>query len=172
MPSVWHTVDINTSPIQGSQVATAGEKGGCVRREKERRERYMEESQGEGVNSDSETCFPTALAGISSLHRPPCQSCLGSSRSPSPARGEASSTITILEQGCKGLKQTGKGTGQSLGAYDQGERSKDGCGSCNVNPAILRRWLPSCFLGWKMTQGSLEQSHPAPVRPGNQPNPT
>lgn len=90
---------------------------------------------------------------------------------PAPCQREASSTITTLEQGCRGLRHTGKVPGQSLCAYDQRERSKDGCGSCYVNSAVPRCWRPSCLPGWKMTQGSLKQSHPAPGQPGNPPNP-
>lgn len=83
-------------------------------------------SLGERVNSDSETCLPAYLAGISSLHRPPAQSWLGPSRSHSPAKGETSSTITGLQQGLQVLEQTGKVTGHSLCACDQSERPKDG----------------------------------------------
>lgn len=70
-------------------------------------------SLGEGVNSDSETCLPTSLAGMSSLPRPPCQSLHSFSRSPSPATGETSPTITALEQGCRGLGASREFTGHS-----------------------------------------------------------
>lgn len=70
-------------------------------------------SLGEGVNSDSETCFPASLAGMSSLPRPPCQSSHSFSRSPSPATGETRPTVTALEQGHRGLGASRGFTGHS-----------------------------------------------------------
>ena len=100
---------------------------------------YMEgepSSLGEGVNSDSETCLPTSLAGTSSLPRPPCQNWHSFSRSPSPATDEKSPNVIALEQGRRGLGASREFTGHSFCSSDQGERPKDLCGSCHVNLVI------------------------------------